>query len=294
MYEFSVVIPVYGQWHLAKKNIDSLLLYEKESIKEIIVVDDCSPKASPYVFEDTKITIIRNKRNLGYAGTVNAGLRHASSKYILLLDSDACLLRPITKDLSKMFTADQRLGCIGLTSVGDGGQVTGSSQPAPTLAGYIFGQALEAQLPAFLMRRTKKVLPFSCCVAFDSKCLQEMNYFDEVAFPQVESDVDLGLRIYQSSWKTRLAEDTLVFHQGGNSYKINSKRVRLYHEAKWKLLRRHQIIRFPELMKFALSARIRIEIALMATLLLIRSEETILNEKLLGRRELLKDIKRYV
>jgi GT2 family glycosyltransferase len=294
MYKFSVVISVYGQWDLAKRNIDSLLLYEKDSLEEIIVVDDCSPEANPYVFTDSIITVLKNERNLGFASTVNKGLRHASSEYILLLDSDACLLRPITKDLRKLLFSNPSLGCVSLTAVGDHGQITGSAQTLPTLAGYIAGQAADAWLSAFQGWFTHKRIPFSCCLVFNKKCLQDVNYFDEVTFPQVESDVDLSLRIYQSGWKIQLSKDIVIFHQGGNSFKVNTKRVRMYHEAKWKLLRRHQTIRFPELMKFALSARIRIEIALMATLLVIRSEETILNEKLLGRRELLKDIKRYV
>ena len=100
MEKVSVVIPVYGQWNLVERNINQLLRYEGENIKEIIVVDDCSRDKNPYIFDDSIVMIIRNPENLGYTATVNKGLRMATSDIILLLDSDACPIESFIKSVT--------------------------------------------------------------------------------------------------------------------------------------------------------------------------------------------------
>jgi len=293
MENISVVIPVYGEWKLAKKNIDSILALEEANVNEIIVVDDCSPELNPYTFENKKVKLIRNINNLGYAGTVNNGLKIANSNYILLLDSDAHLIKPVVKKLISMFKADRLLGTIGLTAIGEYGQKTGSFQLKPTILGYVVGQAAEAKLGDSFNNKQRLMLPFSCCLAFRKSCLQEVEYFDDVTFPQVESDVDLGIRIFKAGWKTLITNDLVVYHQGGNSYKVNSKRVRLYHQAKWKLLLRHYDIKYPKILKYSLALRVRLEIGLMQIMCLVKSNGNNITEKLLGRKQLLEDIRHY-
>jgi GT2 family glycosyltransferase len=293
MKKISVVIPVYGQWNLLKKNIDSILALEEENVEEIIVVDDCSPESNPYHFSNDKIRIYQNNKNLGYAGTVNNGLKIAKSDIILLLDSDAHLIGPVLEKLIDLFDGDSTLGCIGLTSIGKDGLITGSFQIEPTILGYIIGQAAEARFARIFQRKNSVILPFSCCVAFRKDCLEEVSYFDDNLFPQVEADVDLGLRIYKSGWKISIEKQLKIYHQGGNSYKVNSKRVRLYHEAKWKLLVQHYDVKYPRLMKFALRMRVQLEILYMQIFKSSGSRHQNINEKLLGRKELLKDIRHY-
>jgi GT2 family glycosyltransferase len=293
MKKISVVIPVYGQWNLLKKNIDSILDFEESNIEEIIVIDDCSPESNPYHFSNDKISIYQNNKNLGYAGTVNNGLKRAKSDIILLLDSDAHLIGPVLEKIVNLFDGDNTIGCIGLTSIGKDGLITGSFQTEPTIIGYIIGQAAEARFAKIFQKEDAVVLPFSCCVAFKKGCLEEVSYFDDKVFPQVEADVDLGLRIYKSGWKILIEKQLKIYHQGGNSYKVNSKRVRLYHEAKWKLLVQHYDVKYPKLMKFALRIRVQLEIFYMQIFMFTGNHHQYLSEKLLGRKELLKDIRHY-
>jgi GT2 family glycosyltransferase len=294
MIKVSVVMPVYGQWDLAKRNVDSLLKYDEINLHEIIIVDDCSPESNPNNIKHPLIKIIRNKTNLGYTGTVNNGLKLATSDIVILLDSDAFLIAPIVRDLNDMLNADPTIGCLGFTSIGERGQITGSFQYEPTLAGYIIGQAAEERLKNLLRTQKSRIIPFSCCLGFRKACLQDINYFDEKTFPQVEADVDLALRIHQSKWKIEVTDHILVSHQGGNSYKINSKRVRLYHRGKWNLLRKHDLIKSPNLIRSLLTARIYFEIFILKYLRLLRNDDSQVNDKLSGRIHLLKDVKSYL
>jgi GT2 family glycosyltransferase len=292
MQKVSVVIPVYNGWDLLKRNIESLIKYDVDNILEIIVVDDCSPQPNPYIFESSLVRIILNSSNVGYTGTVNNGLKLAASELIVLLDSDAYLKSPIIEHLQNIFKKDKTIGCVGFAAVGESGKPTGSFQFESTLLGLVLGQRLELMLGDLLFKKTKYILPLSCCVSFRKKCLQELNYFDAETFPVLEADGDLGMRIHRSSWKLEYSTDIVVVHEGGNSYKVNSKRVRMYHRAKWKLFEKHAIIRNPRLTKVLLLARIRVEIILLCFGNFTKKNLQF-REKLEGRKLLFNDVWNY-
>lgn len=292
MPEVSIVIPVYNSWKLARKNVEALLHFDRDAIDEIILVDDCSPIANAETF-DPLVCIIRNDRNLGYAGTVNNGLRKAKNNCIVLLDSDAYILHPITEKILRHFEDDALVGCIGFKSVAENGKVTGSILYAPTLLGYILGQQLESKFISTGLLPKSKILPLSCCVAFRKQCLEEMDYFDEKNFPVLEADNDLGLRIHQSQWKIIYDDNIVVCHEGGKSYKINSKRVRMYHESKWVLLRKHGQIKYVSGVRGLLNLRVSMEILLLRGLRFLHKKNPVYEEKLAGRKALKEDIKSY-
>lgn len=294
MCKVSVVIPVYGQWILAKRNVDSLLKFDAENLLEIILVDDCSVEENPFIFDNPLVTMLKNTTNLGYAGTANNGLKHAKSKIIILLDSDAFLIRPIVHDLTLYLERNSSVGCLGFRAVDTDGEITGSAQFAPTLWGFLVGQALEARLNCFINDKNRKIIPFSCCLGLRKECLEDVLYFDAKSFPQVESDIDLSLRIHESTWKVETTEDIVVCHEGGNSYIVNNKRVRLYHRSKWDLLRKHDVIKTPYQTRQILRLRIKLELLTMRILLIYKQNSSNLREKISGRRQLLNDLKDYV
>ena len=70
---------------------------------EIIVVDNNSTDNTPDILAKKypSIKIIRNNKNLGFGAGNNLGVAHASSEYILLLNTDAFLL---PESLSKLLS----------------------------------------------------------------------------------------------------------------------------------------------------------------------------------------------
>lgn len=89
----SLVIPNFNGRDLLLKNLPKVIESSRQksnSIKEIIVVDDCSTDDSVKVLEDRfpKIVIVRHKMNRGFSASVNTGVRSATGKYVCLLNSD--------------------------------------------------------------------------------------------------------------------------------------------------------------------------------------------------------------
>ena len=95
MNKVSIVIPVYNQLKMTIECLrDVIRTYGVET--EIIVVDDGSKepisRAIPKLFPDVKLLI--NEHNIGFAKTVNKGIRAASHDYICLLNNDIKLPNP--------------------------------------------------------------------------------------------------------------------------------------------------------------------------------------------------------
>lgn len=292
MTKLSVVMPVYGQWNLAKRNVDSLLKFDRELIHEIIMVDDCSPEPNPYQFESI-VRVIRNEKNLGYTGTVNNGLRHAGSEIVLLLDSDAYLIKPIIADVISMYEKDNSLGCVGYRTVDDNGQITGSFCFEPVTLGLVVGQQMEYKLEKLSLLKNRNIMPYSCSVSFRKQCLEEMNYFDQQGFPVLDADLDLSMRIHRSRWKLLFNDQIVLSHSGGHSYKINYKRVLLFYKSRWKLLRKHNLVKYPALTRSLIKNRLRLELALLTAMSFFKKGDAQLEEKKKGRKIIIDEVASY-
>jgi len=95
MEQVSIVIPVYNQMKMTINCLrDVIRTYGVET--EIIVVDDGSKepikRILPKLFPDIKLLI--NESNMGFAPTVNKGIKAASHDLICLLNNDINLPNP--------------------------------------------------------------------------------------------------------------------------------------------------------------------------------------------------------
>jgi glycosyltransferase involved in cell wall biosynthesis len=87
----SVIIPVYQVENFLRRCVDSVLGQTLRDI-EIILVDDGSPDQCPeicdaYAEAHDNVRVI-HKKNGGLSSARNAGMRAASGKYVLFVDSD--------------------------------------------------------------------------------------------------------------------------------------------------------------------------------------------------------------
>lgn len=89
----SVLIPVFNAERYLRACIESVLTQTFRDF-EILAIDDASADRSLQVlesFDDPRLRLIRNTRNLGQPGTRNRGITLARGEYIALLDADdAC------------------------------------------------------------------------------------------------------------------------------------------------------------------------------------------------------------
>ncbi len=95
MAKVSVVMPLYNAEKFLELSVQSVLGQTFKDF-ELILVDDCSTDGTLAVaesFEDARITILRNKKNLGTPGaTRNVGFDAAKGEYVYFMDDDDVLL----------------------------------------------------------------------------------------------------------------------------------------------------------------------------------------------------------
>ena len=95
MARVSVVMPLYNAENFLELSVQSVLSQTFKDF-ELILVDDCSTDgtlAAAENFDDARITILRNEKNLGTPGaTRNVGLDAAQGEYVYFMDDDDVLL----------------------------------------------------------------------------------------------------------------------------------------------------------------------------------------------------------
>lgn len=88
----SIIVPVYNTEKYLRRCLDSLVNQTLKDI-EIIIIDDKSPDNSILIIKEYEnkydnIKVIHNKTNKGIGYNRNLGIKKASGKYIMFIDSD--------------------------------------------------------------------------------------------------------------------------------------------------------------------------------------------------------------
>jgi len=105
MIKLSVCIPVYNQEKLIATAIASIP--DRQDV-EIVIVDDASTDKTVEVIKRTKrkVTLIRNKKNMGVGYSFNECIDQAQGEYIIRLDSDDHFLPGINDFLKELDGTD--------------------------------------------------------------------------------------------------------------------------------------------------------------------------------------------
>jgi N-acetylglucosaminyl-diphospho-decaprenol L-rhamnosyltransferase len=94
MYDATIVIVSYNTRDLLDRSIASVYDGSPEIEKEVIVVENASVDGSREMLAAKwpDVKVLANDTNRGYAPACNQGLRQASARYVLALNSDAFLI----------------------------------------------------------------------------------------------------------------------------------------------------------------------------------------------------------
>lgn len=211
----AVVIPNWNGKEDLPACLDSLL--QQTIPAEIVVVENGSIDGSAAFLAEhyTQVTVLAQKKNLGFAGGVNAGIRYALQfdiEYVALLNNDAVVDKEWLAELVKTMSANPEAGIVTskitssdrshLDSTGDIYTTWGLPYPRgrkeTNLHAYddmmtIFGASGGASL-------------------YRTTALKQIGLFDEDFFAYYE-DVDLSFRAQLAGWKVRFAPNALAYHQ---------------------------------------------------------------------------------
>ena len=237
----SIIIVNFNSGPYLNRCLESISQQTYQNL-EIIIIDNASQDNSlESIPPETRIKVIRNEDNIGFAAGQNQGFKLAKGKYLMALNFDIVMTSSFLEEMVKAITLDDWTGSATckLLYMKEDGSITNQIYSAghilppnrfPILRGeteYDHGQydqigfVFGAPGAAALYRR---------------ECLQEVAYqdqfFDESYFMWYE-DVDLDWRIKLRGWKCIYTPKAVAYHIGHpKGYKPLFKAFQAQHSIK--------------------------------------------------------------
>lgn len=202
---------------------------------EVIVVDNASSDNSMQMLEssfgnNSRLKVVRNNKNLGFAAACNIGSEAATGEYLLYLNPDALLQEnTVVKLVSGMeANSDVRMAG-GLLLNPDGTEQAGGRRAVPT-PWRSFVRAFG--LSRFADRWPKLFFDFylhnkpvpdepieveaisGACMMIKRDAIEQVGYWDDGYFLHCE-DLDLCMRFRLKGWKIIFVPDASVIHYVG-------------------------------------------------------------------------------
>lgn len=109
----SIITINYNQIEVTMDLLGSLRKINYREI-EIIVVDNASPVGNPDTLKEAypEIQLIKSKKNLGFAGGNNLGIRQANGKYLFFINNDTIVPENIIEPLVDRLEKSPEIGMI--------------------------------------------------------------------------------------------------------------------------------------------------------------------------------------
>lgn len=113
--ELSIIITSYKNPELLKVCIDSIRKNIILADYEIIVADSDTEESTELMIQEgyPGIKFLPSKENIGFSGTVNAGLKVAQGKYILILNGDIVVKKDSIEKLLGYIKNNPEVGIVG-------------------------------------------------------------------------------------------------------------------------------------------------------------------------------------
>ncbi len=230
-----VIVPLYNGYDFFKECFDSLIETTNSSECRLIIVNDCSfeRKTLEYIKkirerEIENVVILNNKKNLGFIGSVNRGMKYDKSNDVILLNSDTVLTEGW---LAKMKKAAY--------SRGDVGTVTPISNNAALVSfpnqwednDIPKGQTLKS-LSKIVEKTSNKIYPeipspVGFCMYIKRKVIDDVGFFDRIYGMGYGEENDFGMRAYRIGYRHILDDATFILHKGSMTFDKYEKKQEL-------------------------------------------------------------------
>lgn len=224
MSKLSIVIVNFNTYKLTAACIDSIFKYPPDCDFEILVVDNASSDGSSVKLAQRKdIKLIASDVNVGFASGNNLGIKKASGKYILLLNSDTLVTKDALAKLYNFAIATPNLGVVGPKLLNSDKSTQGSVFQFPTvwraMQQYWFGKGKPMDKYAPIGKTAQKVDALVMAAYMISPAaLVKVGLLDERYFMFFE-DIDYSRKVHAAGLDIYYLPNAEVVHLHGASGK---------------------------------------------------------------------------
>ncbi len=236
-----VVIPVYRGLEETRRCLNSVFAHTRRPLGRIIVIEDASPEPELVAWlrqlaAVRRIELIRNRRNLGFARSVNRGMAAAGEHDVVLLNSDTEVPLDWLRRLTAGAYAQDRVATVSPFS--NNATICGYPDNAggPLAFGQTVGQIDDACRAVNAGRSVSLPTTVGFCMYVRREALREVGNLDAERFSSgYGEENDFCLRATALGWRHQLACDIFVFHRGSVSFghrtkQLTARATKLLHE----------------------------------------------------------------
>jgi GT2 family glycosyltransferase len=257
--ELSIIIVNFNTKDLTKACLDSIRKYRGGAAWEIIVVDNDSTDGSREMLKTFPgITLILNKKNLGFAKANNKGIKIAKGEYVLLLNSDTEIRQDSIQTMLRFMDGHPAAGAATCRLDLVNGKMDPACHrgfPTPWVSlTYLMG--LEKLFPKsklfgrYHMGYKDMTIPHQVdCISgafflVRREAITQVGLLDEDFFMYAE-DIDWAFRFKQKGWEVWFNPEATVLHkkkQSGRSNVLRSRAVTTeiyFHTYNWLFFKKH-------------------------------------------------------
>lgn len=234
-----VIIPNYNGEKIITACLRSLEHTNYQNYR-VILVDDCSTDRSVEIIKNEfkNIVIVQNKKNLGFAGACNRGIKHSlndESKYVCLLNNDtvvdpnwlAALVE--TAEKGNAVAVQSKIRSLKNKKQFD---YAGAAGGLIDVFGYpfAFGRVFTNVEKDHGQYDNENEIFYAtgCAALFKKSAFKEVGFFDEGFFMYAE-ETDLCWRLLLRGHKILSSPSSIVYHHGAYTLKDNYLKKYLLH-----------------------------------------------------------------
>lgn len=276
----TVVIVSYNCQGFIHACLTSVLEQTSEVDLRVVVVDNASTDATVRALDAlaSRITIVRNTKNVGFSRACNQGMAIADGGHVLILNPDTTLpagaLAAVLSELESRPHAGM-LGCKLILENGEPDHACKRNFPTPS-SSLLYMLRLDRVLGKRWTSRYSGGRDFDKAESVEAvsgafmlvrrSALDDVGMFDE-RFWMYGEDLDWCMRFREHGWEVYYSPAVPVLHiKGGSSGRLRSLRVNwAFHEAMWIFYRKHQAANNRRIVAVAVLAGIGVRFLLTTT-----------------------------
>ena len=211
--KISIIIPLFNKVDFTRQCLEGLAAYTGDQLHyEVIVVDNASSDGTADYLKSFRedLTVVTNKKNLGFACACNQGARLAASNYLVFLNNDTIPKEGWLEALTDGIEQDGADIC-GARLLYPNGKVQHAGVAFNEQGiGYHIFNGFDADASAVTKKRFMQCVTAACMI-IRRELFHSLSGFDE-GYVNGYEDVDLCLRAGELGKKILYAPDSTLIH----------------------------------------------------------------------------------
>ncbi len=221
-----IIVPVYRGYEEVRRCLESILRSPSVTGYQVVIVDDATPEIAVEDYldslasSDERVSLLRNRENLGFVGSVNRGMSLHADHDVVLLNSDTEVANDWLDRLHACAYRDERTATV--TPFSNNATICsfpGMCVDNPLADGRSIASVDRAMSATNAGQSVEIPTAVGFCMYIKRACLDEIGLFDEDTFGRgYGEENDFCVRAARRGWKHLLCADTFVYHAGGVSF----------------------------------------------------------------------------